>query len=225
VDCQDYGAMEYPTCDFCNELNGRPGDLFTELLSGEAISRVIARRGELRVLPSLGEMLPGHLLIVPTYHVTASTALRHEEKKLLTNLLWQIREIFSSENGELPTCFEHGDPAGSEVFTSQCVSHAHIHVLPISVNMLPILRVERPFLCSAPIGDTETQIDQPYVSVLGTDQQIHYFSAIGAPRQFMRALYARLIGKPSAEEWFARVDITKTLKSIDKYGKLFKELG
>jgi hypothetical protein len=91
--------------------------------------------------------------------------------------------------------------------------------------MLPILRLERSFLCSAPIDDPQIQIDQPYVSVLGEDQYVHYFSAIGAPRQYMRALYATLIGKTGAENWFARVEVAKTLESIAKYGRLFKQVS
>lgn len=136
--------MEYPSCDFCNELNGRTGDLFSELLGGVPASRVIFEIGDLRLFPSLGEIIQGHLLIAPTYHVTSSLNFCQQDKKYFPLLITHIRQIYNDAHGGYPVFFEHGDPTGTYVFDGQCISHAHVHVLPTYVDLLSVLNRERP---------------------------------------------------------------------------------
>jgi diadenosine tetraphosphate (Ap4A) HIT family hydrolase len=211
------------SCDFCAELAGSTDNLFSELLAGKQISRVIAEKGSLKILPSLGEIIPGHLLIIPTYHVTASTLLTSSDKAILRNIYSQVRKILISANGQPPTAFEHGDPTGREAFSGQCVSHAHIHILPIQVDMLARVHAERPFLLSASL-DGDVRVNEPYLSIIEGDGHVHYFSGIGAPRQYLRALYASAVGQHGAEDWYPRIDITRTLERVNKYADLFKNM-
>jgi len=215
--------MYSSTCDFCNELTNNTNNLFSELLAGQRISRVIAAKGELRLVPSLGEIIPGHMLIVPTYHVTSSTLLTPDDKTALRDIFQHVQRIFVAANGQCPTAFEHGDPTGSEVFSGQCVSHAHIHILPTYVDMLSILHDERRFLFSALLSD-DVPVSEPYLSIIDGNGWVHYFSAVGAPRQYLRALYAKQVGQHDAQDWYRRIDMTKTLESLTKYAQLFKNV-
>jgi diadenosine tetraphosphate (Ap4A) HIT family hydrolase len=215
--------MYSSTCDFCNELTNNTDNLFSELLAGQRISRVIAANGELRILPSLGEIIPGHLLIVPTYHITSSTLLTPDDKTALRDIFQHVQRTLVAANGQSPTAFEHGDPTGREVFSGQCVSHAHIHILPTYIDMLSILHAERPFLLSASLSD-DVPVREPYLSIINGNGCVHYFSAVGAPRQYLRALYAKQVGQQGAEDWYAHIDIRKTRESVTKYAELFKKM-
>jgi histidine triad (HIT) family protein len=211
-------------CDFCLELGAIPEGLFPKLVNGTQPSRVIFELGNLRVFPSLGEIIPGHLLIAPTYHVTATTKLNQEDRAALTQLVQKISDAFRRTHGEYPIFFEHGDPTGAEIAYGQCISHAHLHVLPQNIDMLPRLKKERGFIQSAKMSDLQIRIEEPYVSfAAGGDQCIHFFSAVDAPRQYMRALYSELIGNNNAHDWYSRIDPETTLNSAKKYRNILQE--
>lgn len=215
----------FSDCDFCLELRREPEGLFPKLAIDKSVSRIVLEAGHLRVFPSLGEILPGHLLIAPTYHVTASINLDAEDKSILFQLMNKISRAFMREHGEYPVYFEHGDPTGHEMAYGQCISHAHIHVLPVFVNMLDRLRTERPLIGGSNSQDSTVRITEPYVSFIdGSNLQTHYFSAVGAPRQYMRALYSELVGKAGAQDWFSRINIETTIHNAQKYTRIFSNI-
>ena len=211
----------YPGCDLCMELNGQEDDRFHRL-HGEYKSRIVLSIGELRVFPSLGEILPAHLLIVPTYHATASSNFVDSDKRHLIKVIGLIRRSYHREFGENPTFFEHGDPTGNDVFAGQCVSHAHIHALPRNVEMRSKVSKAHRFIGSAPAGSS-VELTESYLSVMDDQEQFHYFSAVEAPRQYLRALYSRLVDRPGAENWITNVDIKKTDMSIALCRRIFAQ--
>lgn len=63
--------------------------------------------------------------------------------------------------------------------------------------------------------------DQSYVAVLDDDDALHLFSSKDAPRQYLRALYGKLVGIAGAENWYARSSGTTTAASAEKLRALF----
>jgi diadenosine tetraphosphate (Ap4A) HIT family hydrolase len=211
----------FPGCDFCSELNEGSGDRFSDALNGRCESRLVLRMSDLCVFPSLGEIVPGHLLIVPSYHVTAFTSIAPKDKAVLAQLIPLINRTFRFQHGEEPIFFEHGDPSGLDVFNGQCISHAHIHVLPHNVDMLAAVKRERRFLASAKINAPSVPVAEPYVALIESDLTAHFFSSVNAPRQYLRALYSRLVGEPGGENWFERTDVETTLRHAARYREAF----
>lgn len=207
-------------CEFCEEFS-KPESGFTGMSGGSLNNRVVCSEGPLYVIPSLGEIVQGHLLIVPHYHVTAMTSLDASHRSPTLNLIRHICERFLTKHQNYPIFFEHGDPTGSQESYGQCVSHAHLHVLPKRVNMLPQLAAELRSLGRSQPGEFFADINEPYVSFAdGADLTTHYFAAKDAPRQYMRKLYCDLIGKPGAENWYSRINMSETEKSSTIYRKL-----
>jgi diadenosine tetraphosphate (Ap4A) HIT family hydrolase len=204
--------MVVPGCDFCAELNGQGSEIYPVPKATES-ARVVERLGGLRMLPSLGEIVQGHLLIVPTYHVTASTNFSDADKANCRTLVKFIQSRFSASFGEPPVFFEHGDPTGKEMLNGQCVEHAHVHALPKYANLLPEVRRSCRLLGVAGVGK-KIDLKEPYVAILDANDEFNYFSAADAPRQYLRALYAKMVGREGAENWFANVDIDKTNESV-----------
>ena len=59
--------LDQSACEFCIELGGRPGARFADIYP-QLRSRVVAREGGLVVLPTLGQLFPGSLLLMPERH-------------------------------------------------------------------------------------------------------------------------------------------------------------
>jgi len=217
--------MHIPTCDFCNEFYLRGEDLFTRRVQGRLRSRVVFSNRELRVVPSLGEIVPGHLLVVPSYHVTAGVHFHEEDGAALGGISSRISAVYRGKFGVAPIFFEHGDPTGRELAHGQCVDHAHIHAVPGGVEMLDVVRRDLRFLTVAHIGEFPVDVAEPYVCVSDDDSRMHFFSAVGAPRQYLRALYGRLVGKEGAENWYAGLNIDDTVRSVIASRELFGVSG
>ncbi|WP_421979148.1 HIT domain-containing protein [Roseibium sp.] len=76
----------------------------------------------------IAPLVIGHLLLTPVRHVERLSDLRNEEKRDLQQQLSYFRNLFE-RNGFGILSFEHCDNGKS---ARKCVSHAHVHCLPIS---------------------------------------------------------------------------------------------
>lgn len=198
-------------CDFCNEFNGGAG-----IGGNPPIDRIVGRSGDVVVFPSLGAIVPGHILISPTYHVTASISARSADVEAIGKLLTEWSHAYRHYFGEEPVIFEHGDPTGQEVSYGQCVSHAHIHVLPKHLDMLAVMEARCKRLAIVPKGNLQQAVSTPYLMVSQDGELFHFFSAKAAPRQFLRALYSELLGAPERKEWYRFADEKKTAEDADR---------
>ncbi len=140
-------------------------NLFGQLVCDQAKSRIVLERGNLRAFPSLGEITACHLLVVPTYHVTSMLSLEPEDKPDASSLINQICQTYLRKFGEQPILFEHGDPTGRDIFGGQCISHAHLHILPKWVDLLGAVSREQTLLGTTSIDDLELVTDEPYIAV------------------------------------------------------------
>ena len=210
-----------PGCDFCAEFNGLPGDLYNSLIGAGGPSRIVLTEGNLVAAPSLGEIVPYHLLVIPTYHVTSILNLEPGDRASFAKLVRHICGTFEPVFGEKPVLFEHGDPKGTDVFNGQCVAHAHFHILPKHVDLLSAVRADRPLLASVSLDEIGAVTDEAYVAVMDDEEVLHLFSSKDAPRQYLRALYGKLVGVPDAEYWRARSSGPSTACSAEKLRAVF----
>ncbi|MBU1540648.1 MAG: HIT domain-containing protein [Alphaproteobacteria bacterium] len=206
-------------CDFCVEWSGGLSDLFSKSSGASPEARLIAEYGPLKVFPCLGEIVRGHLLIAPTYHTTSMFRLAAGDDHHLVLAIEEVRRVFSTHFGGAPVFFEHGDPTGSVPVYGQCVSHAHIHVMPRAVNMRPGLEEFR-HLFSDSLLSPKQQPETPYLLFIDENLERHFFSAQEAPRQFLRTLYSSLVGKPERAEWFRNIDTDVTMARAAEYRRI-----
>jgi diadenosine tetraphosphate (Ap4A) HIT family hydrolase len=119
-------------CCLCGQIRGDPrNDLVARLLPEEPYRRrVMLESRSFAVLPSLGPLAPGHVLLCPRHHVGSfaqvDAALHAEYCEIKATLVARLRAMYE---GEI-TIFEHGMAAdrGRMVCT---VDHAHLHVVPL----------------------------------------------------------------------------------------------
>lgn len=80
-------------------------------------------------------MRPGHLLIIPRFHLTCFGELLPEDDEEFLRIKHEVATFLRQEFGE-PVFFEHG-------VAGQTVPHAHLHALPGGPDLLERLAVGR----------------------------------------------------------------------------------
>jgi diadenosine tetraphosphate (Ap4A) HIT family hydrolase len=122
-------------CDFCNEFSDGVENTFDRIYGPDLKSRALFRSEEFVLVPSLGQIAEGHLLLLPTKHWTALGDLPEPLLGEFRGLSKSVTTILSEEYGSGIT-FEHGVRAGG---TGGCgIYHAHLHAVPISEALDPV---------------------------------------------------------------------------------------
>lgn len=80
------------------------------------------------IIPGLGALVPGYILILPKKHVYCMTNFNEKVMEEYTSILEKYREKLRKIYGKYPIVFEHGtpDPCG---LCANCVIHAHTHMI------------------------------------------------------------------------------------------------
>ena len=185
-------------CQFCDEFAGGNANSFVAHYANDVASRTILEEDDFRVLPSLGQIVPGYLLLVPNRHHRAFADMSLEELKVAEALKTSVTSQIRSAYGD-PLFFEHG--ARSSDSGGCGISHAHLHVVPFPNEKDPVEVLTRSF----PLDELSSLLDlkhiQPgrsylyYESVRG-DKYALYPPFI--PSQYIRRLLADALG---AEAW------------------------
>jgi diadenosine tetraphosphate (Ap4A) HIT family hydrolase len=181
-------------CEFCDEFAGGRANSFAVRYANEIASRTILEQDGFRAMPSIGQIVPGYLLLVPNYHYRAFADMSLEELNAAEGLKTGLTEQMRSTYGDC-LFFEHGartpDSGGCGI------SHAHLHIVPFPAEKDPVEELVRAF----PVEEVSNLLDlkriQPgksylyYESVRG-ERYVFYPPFI--PSQYIRRLLAEALG-------------------------------
>jgi ATP adenylyltransferase len=96
-------------------------------------NRPLLQSANFHVLPSLGALVEGWLLIVPKDHVISMGALDGTLIAEMQDIKLQVSSIVQSRYGSV-CLFEHG-PAAANRAVGCSVDHAHLHVVPLGFDL------------------------------------------------------------------------------------------
>src|SRR5438094_806896 len=110
-------------CEFCDELADPRSSRFGWIYAGKVHSRIIFNQDGFVVMPTLGQLFMGSLLILPSEHFETMAQLPASRVKSLVALLTQIERRMQPLGR--PVLFEHGAKCSTG---SGCgIYHAHMH--------------------------------------------------------------------------------------------------
>lgn len=127
-------------CGFCGQLVGDAtrNDLAPLLLTAWANRPVLMESPHVVVMPSIGALAPGHVLVCPRDHIRSAALASAEARSELTTAASLICDRLTGATGQPVHIFEHGSSAtGARVACS--IEHAHIHLVPAAVDIGPRL--------------------------------------------------------------------------------------
>lgn len=187
-------------CQFCRKFGGAAG-------AKQMHDRILFESENFVVVPTLGSIVPGWLLLVPRSHFLSVGSLSAALIQELVALRAVAREALEDCFGPV-TSFEHGAVRDCE--SVGCgVDHAHLHLVASKLDLVAgVKAVATPQLHWRQVaGIQATQalvVEQmPYVFV----QPPTGGAWIGAARviesQLMRKVIAAYVGRPDCWDWKA----------------------
>lgn len=196
--------------------------------TNEIYNKVIWETKNFKVIPSLGGMVEGWLLVIPKAHYISYGEIT--DKGLLEELnilLQHTCKVVQKEYGDY-IVFEHG--AFEKNTKIGCgVDYAHLHIVPVDLNLEKVKsslnsldfhwkKVNGIDACSYYIELEQAYLyfqDNYFQSFICTSQKI--------PSQFFRRIIADNLGKSDKFDW-KKYDflenIEKTYTKLEKYKKI-----
>ena len=126
-------------CDFCDEFKCNVNSRFAQIYAPHAVNREVARSGDLVAMPTIGQLFPGSLLIMPLTHIETMSSLTEDEMLQLSSFISDLETVISHDKPVI--AFEHG--ARCETGGGCGIYHAHLHLVPVphhifATDLLPI---------------------------------------------------------------------------------------
>jgi diadenosine tetraphosphate (Ap4A) HIT family hydrolase len=186
------------TCDFCDEFTGGNRNAFRVRYGDEVRSRIVISGGLFKVLPSLGQITEGHVLIVPSVHFCALADMPEDAFDELEQVKKQVQAALLRLNDSV-VFFEHGVRT---VGGGGCgIDHAHMHAVPVAAKGV-LARLQRRFRGSrieslSAIGGCLPRRSS-YLFFENASGDRFVFPVRHLPSQYMRQLIAKSIGK---DQW------------------------
>jgi len=223
-------------CTFCSELSGLLKTTNYGKLTGQySQSRILWSNKDFAIIPSLGPLVEGHLLLIPKHHefsfVNLSKSILSEAEKLILSIIQFFRQQKHST-----LIFEHGAivQAGcayerrlKKVKAGACTDHAHIHIVPC-LSAAPVIQkmndihfhLEKRKLQHLSEMHEAVERDFPYI-IIGSSRMKSWVLYVidELPSQFMRQIVASIVGLKEWS-WYRSPCIDSVQKTVQYMGPL-----
>jgi diadenosine tetraphosphate (Ap4A) HIT family hydrolase len=213
-------------CQFCVEFKNITESVYWEIAEGNPPDRAIYRTKSFRVIPPLGQVVEGAVLLVSERHVPSCAQLSAQELNEL-ELLISRTELILSHVYTTPIFFEHGPLLNSGKGTC-CVDHAHIHAFPVMVDVHTYLCKRFSWAEISNLQDLTFRVNamNDMRGYLFVQQQGHryFYECDVIPSQLIRQIIASELGVPERWHWRSYLGISemcstlKRLRSIEWSG-------
>lgn len=192
-------------CPFC-DLSKIPKPLYTN--------------AHCQIIPDISPLLPGHVLVVPFEHIEGMSRCG---EAVFASVLEAV-EVALEKYSYCATIFEHGALRDKNAGSS--ISHAHIHIVPGAIDLTEIIESSIP-LESIPLHykhlNADFLKDKSYLFVqsrlfsIGTCYLVQVL-----PRQYLRALLLRKLGRPPLFDWEVNSSTTDAKLMVEETIRMWK---
>lgn len=215
--------MSIAQCDFCNEFAGGTHNAFCSRY-GDRITRTVLATENVRVFPSIGQLVEGYLLITPTDHYSAIDEMPCRLTKEFDYVYRTVKEAMLDSYGPF-LCYEHGSRGPD--FGGCGIYHAHLHVVPVGGYRDPINELRDRFaykrIQSFEDIRPETEGLSSYLFYEDVESDRYLFFTGSMPSQYMRRLLATTIGDIEWD-WRAAHREARLLRTVKRLSVYFNNL-
>lgn len=207
-------------CEFCDEFSGGAQNEFAKRYAGHISNRSLFGNSHFQIVPTLGQIVEGHLLVVPTEHRCALADVPNQELRELETLCRRISSILTEKHGSC-VFFEHG--TRGERSGGCGIDHAHMHAVPVAaVGVLDVLTREFGGFAITDLADINEVVkrESSYLFFEDGSASRHVFPVKELPSQYMRKLVSESIGK-SDWDWRKCGREPELLSTLERLTPLF----
>ncbi|HLD58433.1 MAG TPA: hypothetical protein VI977_02215 [archaeon] len=186
-------------------------------------NRILFESKNFVVFPTIGQIVEGYLLIAPKKHFISIAAIPKSMFSELEKLQKKVRAVLE-ENYSTPLFFEHG-PVSETKKGSCCITHAHLHAVPIELDI--VRELEKKFKPKKILSLAELKKNfwkkKPYFFVETNSKERFAFSVPEiAPSQYIRRIIAIRTGNPEKWDWHTAPEIDRFFRTCQKLKNKFK---
>jgi diadenosine tetraphosphate (Ap4A) HIT family hydrolase len=199
----DYDLELLPLgCTFCNQFQDGSSKGISGLVFGEDFDRILYQDHDFVIIPGLGQINEGYLLIVPRKHIWCIRDLPKQLHTPFLALKERVKSILENEYSSPIVFFEHGVNS-SRLEAGACIEHAHFHALPCNADVQSRLMEFYPFDSTEGISNLwrRTPTTSNYLYFESEDGALYTEAKDPIPCQFFRRLLAEKLGKPDTWNW------------------------
>lgn len=185
-------------CCLCKEIETG----YLDLGQSKHYSTTLCQNARFCILPSLGAIVEGHLLIIPREHYVSIGAMPEDYIIELNVLKEKVHKIMHEVYGPV-IYFEHG-PAKPGEIAGCCIDHAHLHCIPLTVDILPklFLKFKSNEINNILYLKTVHENNQSYLYYENQMQKKYVFLVQdNLESQYMRRLIADAVGQSYRWNW------------------------
>lgn len=185
-----------------------------------------------KVVPSLGAMVEGWLLIVPKNHILSFAYLEYDLFEEFESLQKEVVSLLKDVYKTNVCVFENG-AINCKSLVGCGVDYAHVHYVPLNID----IRREISMFCKFSLNWRSISriselkqfisLDSPYLYIQDSKED-NYVAKIEFPRsQFIRQIIANHLGFPEKFDWKIYpfdAEIVNTINRIKSHNKLTKNI-
>ena len=210
-------------CTICSELRGDDENNFMFMLFGKKFNSIIKKTQNFAVIPTIGQIVEGYIMIVPIDHHYSIASLPENLFKEFDELKRECKEALFKIYGRKCICFEHG--AVGTCFEKKagcCTDHAHLHIVPVEIDLLR--EIEQIFK-SEKIETTKMLSEKykkgiPYLFFENSNQEMYVFEAPLVDSQYFRKLVAKNLGLIDKWDWRSNPGNNEIMATTEKLRKI-----
>lgn len=184
-------------CPYCKEFE--EGKF--EVKGKDLGNRILFESDKFLVFPSLGQIVEGYLLIASKKHYIGMAEIPENLYTELEKVQEKVKEVLT-ENYCKPLFFEHGAVSESKK-GGCCIEHAHIHAVPIKLNILESLTGYFEYNKISSFNELKKQSEMqiPYF-FLEEDGRRYLFQVRDVvPPQYIRQIIAKKLNCEEKWDW------------------------
>jgi len=215
------GLPNHQNCVFCSSASEYFGNTpeFKKIIRDRVKNRKLFETENFVVMPSIGQIVEGYLLIMPKSH---SSSIADMDQTLFDEL-----EYVYTHTGKIlekhyskPIFFEHGVCRTEyDSFNGCCVDHAHIHAVPAQVNVVEELKKEFKFTKIKSVSELKVVKNKNYLYVDDISGDKLVFEANKIRSQHIRYLIANKLNVPEKGDWFCYPGEEEMISTISRLSK------
>ena len=211
-------TLQSEQCKYCNVITKG---------STEVFDTIIEETQNFIVMPSLGSLVEGWLLITPKNHVLNSTQLNVNERLELNDLITKYSNASVNLFEKSVTVFEHGAVYQDSIIGCG-IDHAHVHIVPINFDMeAEVKNSESTFF---ELSDNINIIDfynnysekdnKPYWIFSVNNGPVQFTNTMKHTSQFFRKVIAKAIDSPESYDYKKSTSNKNVISTLIKYKAL-----
>lgn len=193
-------------CCICSQIAGkRENDLISQLLGEDSyVRRVILESENFAVVPSLGPVVPGHVLLCPRRHYKSFASISNSYVEEFESIKSKMKGILRSVYNKAVHCFEHGMATHGDR-TACTVEHAHLHLIPIDADVWQTLSTDfrwQHFVSE--IVNAESLTDGSEYLYYESPQGVNVVTRATPDvfqSQYLRKVFIQALGKSNSWNW------------------------